>query len=127
MVSAFPDRYCHATVFVGQIRLAEDVLNLPTAVGAFHVAKDTYTAVPDLCLYRFEYLGPLARGTVSQLGLPRAAAEQFVHDFVLSSRFSLRARFFLSARFSVGERFSPGVRLICLVLVSRQQRCWSSH
>ena len=126
MVSAFPDRYCHATVFVGQIRLAEDVLNLPTAVGAFHVAKDTYIAVPGLSLDRFEYPGPVARGTVSRLGLSRAA-EQLEPDSVSSSRFSLRARSFLSARFSVGERFSPGVRLICLVLVSRQQRCWSSH
>src|SRR5262249_34403468 len=104
---------------VGRIRLAADVLNLLTAVGAFHVAKDTYIAVPDLCLYRFEYPGPVARGTVSQLALSRAA-EQLAHDFVSSSRFSLRARFFLSARFCGGVRFSRGVRLIYLVLVPRQ-------
>lgn len=111
-MAVFSDCQRHATVFVGWIRLAEDALNPPIAVGELDSGKDTDIAVPGLCLCRSEDPGRVARGTVSGLGLSRDA-EWLAPDAVSASRF------FLRAWFSLGVWFSLGAQLASLALVSR--------
>ena len=105
-MAVFSDYQRHATVFVGWIRLAEDALNPPIAVGELDSGKDSDIAVPVLCLCLSEDPGRVAWRTVFGLGLPRDA-EWLAPDAVSGSRFSLRAW------------FSLGAQLVSLALVSR--------